>query len=169
MRHNIRLIADACKSDLDGLAREAKALRERKQFVISEDARLRKKVEDEAELIARLQQIQLVANDINNVAKDIASAYEVSLEPFSSLFQKLIHEYPSEYDKYRLDEVVVAAMAPAMRRMTGNWDPLQDPLRFLSTFRSWRRALKINDEPPPPKTEIDIYGTQTIASRPDDL
>lgn len=49
MRHNIRLIADACKSDLDGLAREAKALQERKKFVTLEDTRLRKKVEDEAE------------------------------------------------------------------------------------------------------------------------
>ncbi|KAF9479587.1 TFP11-domain-containing protein [Pholiota conissans] len=168
VRHNVRLIAEACKSDLDGLAREAKALRERKQFVISEDARLRKRVEDEAELIARLQQIQIVANDINTVAKDVASLHEVSLEPFSPLFQKLILEYSPEYDKYRLDELVVAAMAPAMRRMTAAWDPLEDPLRFLSTFRSWRRALKINDEPPPPKTEIDVYGTQTTA-RPDDL
>lgn len=49
MRHNIRLIADACKTDLDGLAREAKALQERKKFVITEDVRLRKRVEDEAE------------------------------------------------------------------------------------------------------------------------
>lgn len=49
VRHNIKLITDACKSDLDGLAREAKALQERKKFVVSEDARLRKKVEDEAE------------------------------------------------------------------------------------------------------------------------
>ena len=49
VRHNVRLIADACKTDLDGLAREAKSLQERKTFVIAEDARLRKKIEDEAE------------------------------------------------------------------------------------------------------------------------
>jgi len=49
VRHNIRLIADACKSDLDGLAREAKALTERKSWITSEAARLWKKVDDEAE------------------------------------------------------------------------------------------------------------------------
>lgn len=49
VRHNIKLIADACKSDLDGLAREAKALEERKKFVVNEDARLRKRIEEEAE------------------------------------------------------------------------------------------------------------------------
>lgn len=49
VRHNIRLIADACKSDLDGLAREAKSLQERNKFASVEDARLRKKVDDEAQ------------------------------------------------------------------------------------------------------------------------
>jgi len=49
VRHNVRLIADACKSDLDGLAREAKTLQERNKFVTGEDFRLRKKVDDEAQ------------------------------------------------------------------------------------------------------------------------
>jgi tuftelin-interacting protein 11 len=49
MRHNIRLISDACKNDLDGLAREARALHERRKFVTNEDARLRKRVHSEAD------------------------------------------------------------------------------------------------------------------------
>jgi tuftelin-interacting protein 11 len=49
VRHNIRLIADACKTDLDGLAREGKSLDERRKYVDREESRLRKKVTDEAE------------------------------------------------------------------------------------------------------------------------
>lgn len=49
VRHNVRLIAEACKGDLDGLAREAKILQERNKFVIQEDIRLRNKVDDEAQ------------------------------------------------------------------------------------------------------------------------
>lgn len=49
VRHNLRLITEACKGDLDGLAREARALEERKKWIKQEDARLRKKVEEEAE------------------------------------------------------------------------------------------------------------------------
>ena len=49
VRHNIRLIAESCKSDLDGLAREAKSLEQRKQYNAVEDNRLRKKVEVEAD------------------------------------------------------------------------------------------------------------------------
>jgi tuftelin-interacting protein 11 len=49
IRHNLRLISESCKGDLDGLAREARALEERKKWVQQEDERLRKKVEDEAQ------------------------------------------------------------------------------------------------------------------------
>lgn len=49
VRHNLRLIAEACKIDLEGLAREAKALEARKKWIQEEDMRLRKRVEDEAE------------------------------------------------------------------------------------------------------------------------
>ncbi|KAJ3510057.1 hypothetical protein NLJ89_g4888 [Agrocybe chaxingu] len=163
VRHNIRLIADACKADLDGLAREAKALQERRKFVTTEDARLRKRVEDEAELIARLQQVQLVANDISTTARDLSSVYEVSLEPFSPLFQKLINEYSPEYDRYRLDEIVVAAIAPVVRRMAANWSPLEDPIFVLPTFKSWKAALKVTEKGVQPDTQVDVYGSKTVS------
>jgi tuftelin-interacting protein 11 len=181
VRHNVRLIADDCKSVLDGLAREAKTLQERDKFVTEEEVRLRKKVDDEAQrklfltsdfnllilffvVIARLQQVQLLVNDINVMAKELTSVYEVSLEPFSPHFQKLISEYSYEYDKYRLDEIVVAAIAPIVRRMVANWDPLEQPSSFLPTFRSWQRTLKINDAEIPSQTQVDVYGTKSIVA-----
>ncbi|KAJ7804580.1 GC-rich sequence DNA-binding factor-like protein-domain-containing protein [Mycena olivaceomarginata] len=154
VRHNIRLIAEACKTDLDGLAREAKALDERKKWVTHEDTRLRKKVADEAELIARLQQVQIVANEIDTKSKELASSYELSLEEFSPLFYKLVDQFSREFERYRLDEIVVAAIAPLVRRMVATWDPLDGPMVFLSTFRSWRRALR---------TQVDVYGSKTVA------
>ncbi|TEB36634.1 TFP11-domain-containing protein [Coprinellus micaceus] len=163
VRHNVRLIADACKSDLDGLAREAKALQERKNFVIQEDARLRKKVEEEAELISRLQQIQLVANEIQAISKELSSLYEVSLGPLSPSINRLVTQFPNEFDNYQLDEIVVASIAPLLRRMVANWNPLEDPSAFLSTFREWRRALKVSTETQP-TTQVDIYGARTTIS-----
>jgi tuftelin-interacting protein 11 len=49
VRHNLRLLVDVAKGDLNGLAREAKALKERKKWVEHEDDRLRKAVANEAE------------------------------------------------------------------------------------------------------------------------
>ncbi|KAJ7625563.1 GC-rich sequence DNA-binding factor-like protein-domain-containing protein [Roridomyces roridus] len=167
VRHNIRLIADACKNDLDGLAREAKALDERKKWIANEDARLRKKVEEEADLIARLQQVQIVASEIDVKSKQLASEYEMSLEPFSPLFYKLVDQYSLEFEKYRLDEIVVAAIAPLVRRMVATWNPLEAPAFFLSTFRNWRRALRVNvTEERPAQTQIDVYGSKTVIVAP---
>ncbi|KAJ8079505.1 hypothetical protein PM082_011092 [Marasmius tenuissimus] len=163
VRHNIRLIAETCKSDLDGLAREAKSLEERKKFVAQEDLRLRKKVDEEAELIARLQQVQLVATDIDVKAKELASVYEVSLDQFSPLFYKLMSEYDREFDKYRLDELVVAAIAPLVRRMVSQWNPLEEPTAFMNTFRTWRRGLRVSSTEEQTEMQVDRYGTTTVS------
>lgn len=129
IRHNLRLITETCKGDLDGLAKEARTLQERRKWVQQEDERIRKKVEDEAErmfldssviscyrlpvpVISRLQQVHLVVDDINTQAKEASTSYEATLEPFSAHFEKLIGLYPAEFERYRLDEIVVAAIAP---------------------------------------------------------
>lgn len=65
-------------------------------------------------VIARLQQVHLIVDDITTQANELASVYEASLEPFSPHFDKLLGEYPKEFDRYRLDEVVVAAIAPTV-------------------------------------------------------
>jgi len=152
---------------LDGLAREAKALAERKKWAQSEDRRLRKTIEDEAELIARLQQVQLVANDMNTMARELASVYEVSLEPFTPLVHKLVENYGAEFDRYGLDEIVIAAIAPLVRRMVASWNPLEEPKAFISVFRGWRRALKVNNyEDDQSQKQLDVYGIQSITSTP---
>ncbi|KAH7927332.1 TFP11-domain-containing protein [Leucogyrophana mollusca] len=163
VRHNIRLIAQACKTDLDELAREAKALEERKKFIAQEDARLRKKVADEAELIARLQQVTLAVDEISSQAKELASVYEASLDAFSPLFSRLLLQFPAEFERYRLDEIVVAAIAPIVRRTVAQWNPLHDPFGLVTTFRTWKQALKINTPSSAPQTQVDVYGTRTVA------
>jgi tuftelin-interacting protein 11 len=49
VRHNVRLIAEAAARDLEGLAREAKDIRKRRQTLEDEQARLRKRINEEAE------------------------------------------------------------------------------------------------------------------------
>lgn len=88
--------------------------------------------------------------------------YEVSLEPFSPHITRLVNQFSDEFDNYQLDEIVVAAIAPTLRRLVATWNPLEDPLAFLSTFRQWRRALKVNTENAEPTDTVDIYGARTI-------
>lgn len=66
-------------------------------------------------VIARLQQIHLVVDDINSEAKKISSSYEPTLEPFSPSFDKLLGQFAGDFDRHRLDEIVVAAISPVVR------------------------------------------------------
>jgi hypothetical protein len=49
IRHNLRLITDVCKKDVDDFARDAKASDERKRYIEQEDILLRKKIIEEAQ------------------------------------------------------------------------------------------------------------------------
>ena len=63
-------------------------------------------------VIARLQQIHLVVDDINSEANRLSASYEPTLDPFSPSFDKLLGQFAGDFDRYRLDEVVVAAISP---------------------------------------------------------
>jgi len=63
-------------------------------------------------VISRLQRVHIVVKDISDHSKEMSSSYDASLESFTPHFQKLSDLFPREFDKYRLDEVVVAAVTP---------------------------------------------------------
>jgi tuftelin-interacting protein 11 len=111
-----------------------------------------------------MRKVQLIVDDINATATELASAYEASLEPFSPLFYTLVDQFPGEFDKYRLDEIVVGAIAPLVRRMVANWNPLREPTAFVSTFRAWQRALRVssNEDKPPPA--VDNYSSPAVTT-----
>lgn len=132
VRHNLRLIVDVAKGDLDGLAREAKALEARKRWVHTEDARLRRKIQEEAErkfatlslpslckplvtpVLARLRDVHLIVDEIKTQSQLSGSDYGPSLDAFSPHIEKLVTTFKMEYDTLRLDEIVVGAIAPVV-------------------------------------------------------
>lgn len=115
-------------------------------------------------MILRLQQVHLVVDDVKVQAKELASNYDASLDPFSPNFSMLLAQYPKEFDTYRLDEIVVAAIAPIVRRLLAQWQPLEDPTKLTSTFRLWRQALKMNFPEEKPVNELQVYGSSTTIS-----
>src|SRR6266403_2911166 len=66
-------------------------------------------------VISRMQQVRLVVDDIQTLSRQQASDYEASIEPFSPHFHKLLSQFPSEFDSYKLDEIVVASIVPIVR------------------------------------------------------
>ncbi|KAG8899112.1 hypothetical protein FRB99_006936 [Tulasnella sp. 403] len=158
LRHNLRLIVDMAKGELDGLAREAKALQERKKWIHDEDAKLRKMVSEEAELIQRLQKVHLIVDDIKVKSQEVATLEQPSLGIFSAQVMALIRDYKPEYERYRLDEIIVAAIAPVMRRLLAEWSPLEDPAFLTTELRTWKKALRMSAVPEE-ESQVEVYGS----------
>ena len=92
--------------------------------------------------------------------------YEVSLDVFSANFDKLLGLYPDAFDRYRLDEVVVAAIAPIVRRMLAQWQPLEDPTMFTGHFKQWRKAFRMSADETPPDAQVQVYGSSAVVAPP---
>jgi tuftelin-interacting protein 11 len=65
-------------------------------------------------VIARLQNVHLIVDEIKAQCQDSNSDYEPSLDAFSPHVQKLVTEFPQEFEVYHLDEIVVGAIAPVV-------------------------------------------------------
>lgn len=64
-------------------------------------------------VIRRLQAVHLVVDEINVKAREVAqSDYEPTLDIFDEQIDKLLNYFGKEYERYRLDEIVVAAITP---------------------------------------------------------
>ena len=75
-----------------------------------------------------------------------------------------------ELEKYGLEEVLVAAVAPVVRRKVAGWDPLKEPKEFISVFSEWRKALRVRGEEEEGKeeTQVDVYGGRRISPPPEE-
>jgi tuftelin-interacting protein 11 len=190
IRHNLRLMVDITNHDLLGLAREGKLLEEKRRQGRLEEVRLARRVKEEAELISRLGEMKIVVDELVAVAKIAnqtaksqlsedyvtlqANAAPSSLEALSPFVERFIRDFVSEYQGYKVDEIVVGAMAPLFRAELMDWNPLEDPARWTSILARWKGALRMSgrqkDEElalasfygaPPPKDVADIAQAMT--------
>ncbi|CED85189.1 Tuftelin-interacting protein TIP39, contains G-patch domain [Phaffia rhodozyma] len=163
LRHNLRMICDMTKGDLDALAREGVAVREKRKWLIREDENLKVKLVEEANNISRLQQIHVVINEISGISKTLASTYEPSLAPFIPPFDRLLYEFPEEHSTYSLDEIVVGAVSPVFRRLVSQWQPLESSTELLASLRPWKKAFKFSDaEKEEDAKAVDVYGQARV-------
>ena len=67
-----------------------------------------------------------------------------SLGALSPFVERFIRDFASEYEGYKVDEVVVGAMAPLFRAELMDWNPLEEPTRWTSMLSRWRGALRMS-------------------------
>lgn len=144
LRHNLRLIVDIAKGDVEALAREGKSVQERRKWAVREEQLARQKIDETERRIARLTKVQETVTNIAKLATEQSAQAHPSLTPLADNFDLLITEYKEEYASEQLDEVVVGAIAQVMRRPFVEWEPF-DPSSdiLLSSLKQWKKAYNL--------------------------
>jgi tuftelin-interacting protein 11 len=126
---------------------------------------LRKRITDEAALIERLQRVHLAVDGLAAVTKQLHGGGHDALVKLSPGIETLVREFSGEYERYGIDEVVVAALAPAFKATLETWSPLKEPNKMTGILKTWRPALRMSSKLEP-DLEVDIYGAQRVATKP---
>lgn len=170
LRHNLRLVVDVTKGDVEALVKEGRSVNEKKRWATREEQVARAKLEDGAKRqytshqgpcadligIARLEQIQSHVAEIASLATAQAQQASPSLVPFQAAFDALLQGFKEEYVKLDLDDVLVGAIGQVVSRTSGiradtktrtafaEWQPFDvssDVL--LSSLKTWKHAYRL--------------------------
>lgn len=155
LRHNMELMADISTTDLEQVARMQKADHIRIQVLAKESVRIQQQVDRDELDLERLAKVMSITDQCSRIADEIrlstsdttgvtavemqegfiAKAFQEPFDLFSGL-------YYDEYEMYQLDQVVVAAIQDAFKKLFKNWDVLKDPTRGAALFREWQKLFK---------------------------
>ncbi|CAG8601989.1 7275_t:CDS:2 [Ambispora leptoticha] len=146
LRYNLRLIVDMSQSDLEHIIREQRIQKGRIKSFETEQIRVEKLVNSEANKIKRLEEIMGILKDCERFSLSSEDQDFSSLQDMYQAFNKLQTEYEEEYSLYGLDSAVVAIITPLIKKSITTWDPLNDPTttHWLEMIKKWRRLLKMN-------------------------
>ncbi|ORE15132.1 TFP11-domain-containing protein [Rhizopus microsporus] len=150
LRHNLRLIVDLARSDLENLSREKQTTSFKMTALKNELDAIGKSMDSDRERFRKLEKIKEIASDLERISKDALAtgAYEAAsiTALFGEKFDILEKEFSLEIKEMNLDALVVSVWAPILKYRTVHWNVLDDPSWGINDFKRWKRLLPSNDD-----------------------
>lgn len=113
LRHNVRLIAEGAKSELDALAKEGNVVQQKQQRIQAEQKKAQAMLDLEQKRVKNLQDILSTVHTLSGLSSSLAKKGATPPEAFALFSDHFKHlSEMDEFRSYRLDEPVVAAIAP---------------------------------------------------------
>ncbi|KAL0089236.1 GC-rich sequence DNA-binding factor-like protein-domain-containing protein [Phycomyces blakesleeanus] len=150
LRHNIRLLVDLARGDLENLSREKQANVFRLQELDKELVDIQKNMERDTSQKKRVEEIKNIGVQLERISRDsmatgaYASGNITSL--FGEYFEILETKYMDEVKSLGLDSMVVAVWAPILKYKCVHWDVLDEPTWGVDDVQRWRKLLRSNDD-----------------------
>ncbi|KAJ3287503.1 hypothetical protein HDU79_005648 [Rhizoclosmatium sp. JEL0117] len=156
LRYNVRTMASEAELDLVRLSKALTLETKTLARVDSEMEGMRRRVVGvqgrRERLVAVVQVAEVVVETgkklekaclLNNSGGGKVTAAEID-DAFGALFARIQGEFFDEYVEYRLDSLVVGAMAPLIKRMLAGWVPLEEPSFGVDGFSKWKRLFRFS-------------------------
>ncbi|OBZ82830.1 Cell division control protein 45, partial [Choanephora cucurbitarum] len=150
LRHNLRLLVDLTRSDLENLSREKQTNSFRMASLRKEVDTIQQSLEKEKKQLERLQQLKSIAQQLEQISKDALAtgAYEQGqiTSLFGEPFDLLTRDFGDQIKEFSIDALVVSVWAPIMKYKSMHWQVLDEPEWGAADVKRWRHLLIANDD-----------------------
>ncbi|KDN37748.1 TFP11-domain-containing protein [Tilletiaria anomala UBC 951] len=145
LRHNLRLICDCNRQALDELAKEGAAIRDRQKWVQRELEEAERRIIKESKGADSLKRVLELVRDIEGLGRKAQLDQSLGLDVFDTIVQRLQRDFADDVVKFSLDEALVGAIAPVVRRIATDWEPLKEPVKMTRHLKRWATALRLEE------------------------
>ncbi|GAA5801096.1 hypothetical protein HPULCUR_006538, partial [Helicostylum pulchrum] len=150
LRHNLRLIVDLARNDLENLSREKKSNSFKMQSLQEELKTIQSVLDKEQDHLRKLEEVKVIAKNLEKVSKDALAtgAFENGnvTALFGEQFDILERDFVNELKEMNIDALVIAVWAPVWKYRSMTWNVLEDPTWGLIDVKKWKKLLTSNDD-----------------------
>lgn len=148
LRHNLRLIVDLARGDLENLTREKQTTLGRWTELQESVVEIEQRQQTDDERLQKVANIRAIATELQQIARQANTTLAtLSLSAlFGDCFDRLQADYLDQVRVLGLDALVVSVWAPVMKYRSIHWDVLADPTWGIDDVKRWRPLLRSNDD-----------------------
>ncbi|KAI8980506.1 GC-rich sequence DNA-binding factor-like protein-domain-containing protein [Pilobolus umbonatus] len=154
LRHNIRLIVDLSRSDLENLSREKQTSALKMKSLEEEVDKIKEGMEIEKQRLMKYKRVKEIVQEAETISRNALATGAFESGHITSLFGEqfgiLEEQFLSDINSMHLDAVVISLWAPVWKYQCMHWDVIQDPTYGVIDVKRWKKLL-ITDEDNRPK------------------
>lgn len=151
LRHNLRLIVDLARGDLENLSREKKNTTFKMKSLQDELGSIQQQLDKDQQQLEKLNKVKEIASQLERISKDAMAtgAYENGniTALFGEQFDILERDFVGDEIKaMNIDALVVSVWAPIWKYRSIHWNVLEEPAWGVTDVKRWKKLLLSNDD-----------------------
>ncbi|KAI8969150.1 GC-rich sequence DNA-binding factor-like protein-domain-containing protein [Mycotypha africana] len=150
LRHNLQLIVDLSRADLENLSREKQANQLKKTSLEEELKTIEKELDTQQQQLKKIQQLKQISINLDKISKTAlgTGAYETGniTALFGEQFAILEREFSDNIETMNVDALVISVWAPILKYKSITWNVIEEPTWGLADVKRWRSLLRCNDD-----------------------